>query len=149
MLALESMMTSNDDDGEDDAIWDTATMLSGKDTKDVKIHVTLRLDAKLYREIFAQKKAAHDRTITATIERLISQGLRHGTSDGERSQSRRIITSLVAHSAKQDAVLEMLSHHVKPHSENDRALLESLRSHRLPAETTNQADSEIPTTIKP
>ena len=59
----------------EEEIWRDATLLSASDTKDAKVHVTLRLDPNVYRAILAEKKAKHGRTITATIERLLSEGL--------------------------------------------------------------------------
>jgi hypothetical protein len=49
------VMTSDDEREElesaDPAIWENGTTLSPEQTKDTKVHLTLRVDADLYREL--------------------------------------------------------------------------------------------------
>src|SRR5947209_12074368 len=112
----------------DEAIWGDAVTLEPADTKDAKVHVTLRLDANVYRAIIAEKKAAKDRTITSTIERLLSNGL-------EKSRDRAdvvlhaAVRNLLAHSVAQDAVLQMLTRYVKPRSPKDKRLFDLFMKH--------------------
>ena len=42
---------------------------------DTKVHVTLRLGADIYRKILAKKREWNDRTVTSTIERILSKQL--------------------------------------------------------------------------
>jgi hypothetical protein len=116
----------------DEEIWQGATTLSPADTRDARIHVTLRLDPSLYRAITTEKKASKDRTITSTIERLLHKGLeRSGRAekDADDSLIRRALRNLVAHAVVQDAVLEMFSHHVKPRSSQEKRLVEEFKKH--------------------
>ncbi|HEY5021863.1 MAG TPA: hypothetical protein VII30_05160 [Gemmatimonadaceae bacterium] len=129
-------MTKRHDDESrdgDEAIWRDAITLSPADTKDARIHVTLRLDPNVYRAVLAEKKATKDRTITSTIERLLSKGLQRsggGSTDETHANTvRAALRNLVAHSVVQDAVLEMFARHVKPRSSQDRRLVEEFKKH--------------------
>jgi hypothetical protein len=69
-------MAGNDDSDEGEGpIWENATTLPPRDTGALRVQITLSLEAKLYRAIFAEQKAAQDQAITTTIERLLHQGL--------------------------------------------------------------------------
>src|SRR5438270_11199711 len=71
------MAERRDDMAEDtDAIWEGAETLSPSETKDVKVHLTLRLDPTLYRAILTEKKLAGERTVTATVERLLQKAIK-------------------------------------------------------------------------
>jgi hypothetical protein len=129
-------MTKRHDDESrdgDEAIWRDAITLSPADTKDARIHVTLRLDPNVYRAILAEKKAMKDRTITSTIERLLSKGLQRsdgGSTDETRANAtRNALRGLVVHSVVQDAILEMFARHVKPRSSQDRRLVEEFKKY--------------------
>jgi hypothetical protein len=120
----------------DEAIWREASTLSPADTRDAKIHVTLRLDPGVYRAILAEKKASGDRTITSTIERILGKGLRSGsTDDSEAKAIRDALRNLVVHSIGQDAVLRMVSRHLKPRSLQDRRIVEAFRNYSFDAES--------------
>lgn len=127
------MIEQYDDESRDgdETIWRDAVTLSPDDTKDAKVHITLRLDPNVYRAIVAEKKAAKERTITSTIERLLSKGLQGGTSpdEGESALMRSALRNLVAHSVVQDTILEMISRHLKPRSSRDRELIEEFRKY--------------------
>lgn len=117
----------------DEAIWRDAVTLSPAQTKDAKVHVTLRLDPNVYRAILAEKKAMKDRTITATIERVLDRGLQSGETAPHGEADAKLIhaalRNLVAHSAVQDAVLEVFTRHLKPRSSQDRRLVDEFRKH--------------------
>jgi len=119
----------------DEAIWQDAVTLTPADTKDAKIHVTMRLDANVYRAIVAEKKAMKERTITSTIERLLNKGLQSSIMADE-SAMRTALRNLVAHSVVQDTVLEMLFRHVKPRSSQDRELVEEFKKYSCASEDT-------------
>jgi hypothetical protein len=108
-----------------EAIWDDATALSPKETNAAKVHVTLRLDADVYRAILAKKKAQKDRTITATVEKLLLDGLQSDSAREPDEPIRRMLRHLIAHSAVQDNVIEAISRTVKPRSTKDRQLVEA------------------------
>lgn len=108
-------MTEQNDEvrSSDDAIWQDATTISPEGTKDARIHVTLRLDPRVYRKIVSEKKAMHDRTITATIERLINKGLRDG-NDADPKKIRASLETLISRSIAQESILDVIARHVKP-----------------------------------
>jgi hypothetical protein len=114
----------------DDAIWQDATTLSSADTKDAKIHLSLRLDPMIYRAVLAEKRSKRDRTITATIERLLNIGL-DGGNQVRDMYAREALRNLVVHSVAQDRVLEAFARHLKLRSKKDQSLLEEFREHRL------------------
>jgi len=96
----------------DDAIWDGAEILSAVDTHDAKVHVTLRLDPALYRDIVAAKKTRGERTITSTIERVLRSGLLQ-EEDVTRTDVARQLRNIVVHGVAQDAILVLLARHLK------------------------------------
>ncbi|HEX3466284.1 MAG TPA: hypothetical protein VHS78_19710 [Candidatus Elarobacter sp.] len=100
--------------------------MTAAETKDAKIHVTLRLDPNTYRAILAEKKAKHERTVTATIERLLREAL-----DAEgRQEMRDLATALrnvVAHGFAQDAVLALLARNIAIQSPEDKVLFDRFR----------------------
>ncbi|HZO93554.1 MAG TPA: VC0807 family protein [Candidatus Baltobacteraceae bacterium] len=99
-------------------------MLSAAETKDAKVHVTLRLDAALYRAILPEKRSAHDATTTATVERLLHERLA-----AARLEERAVVEavrSLLVHGMYQEALLGVVARLVKPRTRKEKALLERL-----------------------
>ncbi|HTW85201.1 MAG TPA: hypothetical protein VMD91_14120 [Candidatus Sulfotelmatobacter sp.] len=136
--ALEKTMTRRA--GElvegDESLWHDASILSARETKDAKIHVTLRLDPAVYRAVLSEKRREKDRTITATIERLLKRGL-----DAAMSASPDVldtyfdyVRNLAMHSAAQDALIECILAHLKPQSKRDKALIVQFQRSRLVSE---------------
>lgn len=123
--------TYDDERGSADDIWENSVTLSPDDTKGAKIHLTLRLDPHVYREILAVKKAGKDRTITSTMERLLSKGLeRHADQMRDHIDPMmisRALRNVVVHSVTQDAVLEMVARHVKPRTPDDQRLIDEFK----------------------
>ncbi len=122
-------MTERDDEARDsdDAIWKDAETLSPADTRDAKVHLTLRLDPLLYRAILDEKRARRDRTITATVERLLSDGLKV-ESRSMNSEILRNLRNIIAHGVAQDAILVLLSRNMKLHAE-EKQLFETFQAH--------------------
>lgn len=87
-------------------VWKKATTVTPSDLVDTKIHLTLRLDAKLYRDILIARKAAGDKSITATIERLLRAQLATALDMPKfQFEILRALRNLLVHSSVQDAVL--------------------------------------------
>ena len=63
------------DDYEDPAIWDGAVAVGPEDTRDLKIHLTLRLGADLFRKVIQHRKKRGIQTTTAAIEDLLKRAL--------------------------------------------------------------------------
>jgi hypothetical protein len=59
----------------DPDIWDESTVLRAEQTRVARVHVTLRLDADLYRQVLAYKRKNKRRTVTAAIEDLLGRAL--------------------------------------------------------------------------
>jgi hypothetical protein len=113
-----------------------ATTLTPAETKDVKVHVTLRLDPELYKAVLAEKKRGADRTTTATIERLLRERL-EGSSD-DRAPVLAAMRSLIVHGIYQEAVLGILTRAVTPASRQDKATLEELKAALAEAEASDK-----------
>jgi hypothetical protein len=89
-------------------IWKHAEIVTAQELGETKIHVTMRLDPKLYRKILLEQKRENERTVTATIERILKASLddRH-VMDYVRVVA--TIRNLLAHSALQDEILTAIA----------------------------------------
>jgi hypothetical protein len=112
----------------DDAIWKDATILSPAETKDVKIHLSLRLDASLYRAVLSEKKSKRDRTVTATIERLLRDGLK-GQSHRANAEVLQAVRNMIAHGVAQDAILVLIARNMKLNSAEEKRLFETFHAY--------------------
>ncbi len=113
-------------------IWTGAQTLSPDETRDTRVHVSLRLDADAYRQILARKKADGDRTITSTIEKLLMLGLQHAATVSDNSTNIELaLRSLIAHGAIQDDLIAFLASKLEIRSPQEQALVETFLSHRL------------------
>jgi hypothetical protein len=108
----------------EDAMWEAATTLSAAETKDAKVHVTLRLDAALYKSILEEKRSAQDRTTTATVERLLRERLAAPRPDQRTVAD--AVRSLLVHGMQHEALLALIARLVKPRSRKEKLLLERL-----------------------
>ncbi|HTD33011.1 MAG TPA: hypothetical protein VK665_05105 [Candidatus Elarobacter sp.] len=110
----------------DDAMWAESTTLTPAETKDAKVHVTLRLDPNTYRAILAEKKRKRERTVTATIERLLRDAL---DDEGRREVGELAVSlrNLVAHGFAQDAILAVLARNIVIQSAEDKQLFERFK----------------------
>jgi hypothetical protein len=130
----------------DDAMWADSTTLTTAETKDAKVHVTLRLDPNTYRAILAEKKRKHERTVTATVERL----LRDALDDQGRREIGDLAASLrnlVAHGFAQDAILALLARNIAIQSAEDKQLFErfkqTLFENAATADPAHERDSNL------
>jgi hypothetical protein len=116
----------------DESIWRDAVTVGPEGTKDAKIHLTLRLDPDLYKTVLAERRAKKERTITATIERLLRDGLAGSTSADFRNPERfgEILRTLVVHSVVQDELLAAIAREYKPRSKNGQAAFDHFNSSR-------------------
>ena len=90
-------------------IWKKATTLTPGDLADTKVHVTLRLDPHIYRDILKARTDAGDKSVTATIERLLRNQLSrgHDVSNFE-VEILSAVKNLLVHSSLQDVVLSQV-----------------------------------------
>lgn len=105
----------------DPAIWESGTTLSPEQTKDTKVHLTLRLDADLYRQLLRYKKHHKQRTITSAVEAILHKGLGE-TTDSEHRE--HLVEAAIAHDLYQDQLLAVLARNVHLKSERDRTIVE-------------------------
>jgi hypothetical protein len=101
-------MAKDDMRDDDDSIWEDAETLSPSETKDSKIHLTLRLDPVLYRAVVREKKKRQDRTVTATVEWLLQEGLNHKKFDSQLEIIQQM-RNMIVHGIAQDAILVLLA----------------------------------------
>jgi hypothetical protein len=128
----------------DESIWRDAVIVGPESTKDAKIHLTLRLDPDLYKAVLAEKRAQKERTITATVERLLRNGLTGNTSAdfGNPERFGEILRNLVVHSVVQDELLAAIARDYKPRSKKGQAAFDHFTSSRSFARDT--LFSELP-----
>jgi hypothetical protein len=126
----KTTMTKRKDEPRDSdaAIWKDAMTLSAAETKDARVHLTLRLNASLYRSILEEKKLRRDGTVTATVERLLYQGLSAEQSTAN-SAMLRALRNMIAHGIAQDAILVLLARNLKLHSAEEKRLFETFQAH--------------------
>jgi hypothetical protein len=89
-------------------IWEDAVTLHPEDLAGTKIHLSLRLDPRLYRRILAEQKRSQDRTITATVERILKASF----EDRRSTDYVRVLVALrnlLVHSALQDEVISAVA----------------------------------------
>ena len=89
-------------------IWNHAEVVTPRDLGGTKIHVTLRLDPKLYRQILLEQKKENERTVTATIERILKMNL----DDRRIKDYIRLVATMrnmMAHSVLQDEILSAIA----------------------------------------
>lgn len=89
-------------------IWTDAVTLRSEDLAETKVHVTLRIDPNLYRKILAEQKRSKDRTVTATVERILRSKLEES---GVEAYVKILGTlrNVLAHSALQDEIISKLA----------------------------------------
>ncbi|MGC2405205.1 MAG: hypothetical protein WA431_02210 [Candidatus Cybelea sp.] len=89
-------------------IWDEAISLKSSRLSATKVHVSLRLDPKLYRMILSEQKQRKDRTVTATIERILSN---HFAGTESEALLRILVTvrNMLVHSALQDDIISAVA----------------------------------------
>jgi hypothetical protein len=96
------MIDSNDVARNTDlSIWDDSEVFTASETGAAKVHLTLRLDPALYRELLKYKKQLGIRTTTAAVERAMKVGL----ESGKVPDFPTLLRNLVAHTVTQDAML--------------------------------------------
>jgi len=108
----------------DEGAWADATSLSASETKGTKVHLTVRLDPALYKRILAEKRAGHDATTTATVERLL-----HERFAAPRADDRNVVQAvrrLLVRAMYHEALLSLMSRLVRPRSRKEKVLLEQL-----------------------
>jgi len=114
-----------------DDIWKDAETLSPEDTKDVKVHLSLRLDPHVYRKILAMKKAVGDRTVTSTIERLLEVGMhRSEAAEATASDLATALRNMISHTVAQDDVLAFLASKYEPTSPKEKDAVRTFLSQR-------------------
>jgi hypothetical protein len=67
--------TTSPDRYDDETLWDDAITLETEETKDAKVHVTLRIDPVLYKALLKFKQDSGARTITQAVESVLRIGL--------------------------------------------------------------------------
>lgn len=89
-------------------IWDEAVSVKSSRLSGTKVHVSLRLDPKLYRMILSEQKHRKDRTVTATIERILSNHF-DGTASGALLRILVTVRNMLVHSALQDDIISAVA----------------------------------------
>jgi hypothetical protein len=110
------MIDSNDVARNTDlSIWDDSEVFTASETGAAKVHLTLRLDPALYRELLKYKKQLGIRTTTAAVERAMKVGL----ESGKVPDFPTLLRNLVAHTVTQDAMLLAMARQLQTGSEKD------------------------------
>ena len=91
-----------------DRIWDEASTLRPEDLSETKVHVTLRVDPRLYRKILEEQKRSRERTVTATIERILRSSFEVPKIDLYMNVL-AALRNVVAHSLLQDDVIRTVA----------------------------------------
>ncbi|MGA3037022.1 MAG: hypothetical protein ABSE64_06005 [Vulcanimicrobiaceae bacterium] len=81
----------------DESVWEDAETVVPDPKKMPKVHVTLRLDALLYRAILAYKRRAGIRSTTNAIEQLITRGLEQGEVGSDIGFLKSSLELVIAH----------------------------------------------------
>lgn len=96
-----------------DDIWDDANVLPAASTKNAKVHVTIRLDPQLYKQIVRYRDDHGAKTTTSAIEALLQRSI--GQSDIEASKQKVFeqmavaLRNVMAHAKQQDAVIALFT----------------------------------------
>jgi hypothetical protein len=121
-------------------IWDDAVSLKSSNLSGTKVHISLRLDPKLYRRILSEQKQRKDRTVTATIERILSN---HFSAAESEAFLRILVTvrNMLVHSALQDEIISVVAKTL------DDSNLKKLLTERANLQNQSEALAEMLKTV--